>query len=277
MKSFKKFTILILFTALTFQLSAQAPIDGFYPGAKSGAIALSTSFETYEDFYLGDGSTATWAGDYNITSYSLYATYGITEDFSAALSLPYISINTVNFQDEDVSRKDFQDISIYLKYRVFKKQFDGWKLEVSPAVGFFTPMTDYTVDFYGVGQQASGLDLRGVVMATLDNGIFVTAQGGGLLRFDPAPSGSTFDIKAGYFNAKWYADLYFTVQNISGGEGLPDPEDFKALAVNYSKIGATIAYNLNSDWGVYAGGGYVVDGSSVGQSMRVSGGVVWRF
>jgi hypothetical protein len=34
------------------------------------------------------------------------------------------------------------------------------------------------------------------------------------------------------------------MQDISGGVGLPDPEDFKELAVDYTKIGETVAYNI---------------------------------
>lgn len=202
----KKLSVYLVGLTILFSVSVsrgQAPVDGFYPGAGKGAVALSASFETYEDFFLGNGSTATWAGDYNITSYSLYGTYGITEDLAVALSVPYISISTVNFNDEDVNRSDLQDIAVYAKYRVLNKQFNGWKLEASPSVGFYTPITNYTVDFYGVGQQASGLDLRAIVMATLDNGLFVTAQGAGLVRFSPAPSGAAYDLKVGYFNAKW--------------------------------------------------------------------------
>ncbi|HCK22309.1 MAG TPA: hypothetical protein DHW15_09130 [Bacteroidetes bacterium] len=274
----KKTTFLLGFISLiTTAAFSQAPVDGFYPGKGNGAVAVSGSFEQYDSFFLGNGSEANWAGDYNVNSISLYGTYGITEDLGIAVSIPYIMISTINFQGDDVTRKDLQDINIYAKYRAFDKDFGSWSLAISPALGFFTPLTNYTVDFYGVGQQATGFDLRGIAMATFDNGLFAELQGSGLVRFNPAPSGSTFNVKAGYFNSKWYADIYYSIQSIPGGEDLPDPEDFEALGVSFSKIGLTVAYNVTNAIGIYAGGAYVIDGLSVGQSTRYSGGAVWRF
>jgi hypothetical protein len=277
MKKFAFILNIAAFVALPVTTQAQAPIDCFYPGKGNGAIALSASFESYSQFFLGDGSMANWADDYNVTSYSLYGTYGITDKFAAALSLPYISIKTKNFNGENVNRSDLQDIGLYFKYLAYEKKFDGWKIALSPAVGVSTPLTNYTVDFYGVGQGATAFDVRGIAMFATDLGFFGEVQGAGILRLAPAPSGSSINIKAGYYNAKVYADVFYAIQSIPGGADLPDPENFKALGVSYQKIGGTVAYNISEAIGIYAGGAYVLDGRSVGQSTRYSGGAVWRF
>ena len=276
----KKLFAAVCITALlttSIAVHAQTPVDGFYPGKGNGAVALSYSHEKYDQFFLGNGSIANWAGDYNVNSVSLYATYGITDKFAAAVSVPYIMIKTVNFSDETVKRKSLQDLGVYLKYRALEKDFGSWNLSLSPAIGFTTPITDYATDFYAVGQDATGLDIRGIAMVTTDMGVFGEVQGAGLLRFNPTPSGASFNVKAGYYNAKIYGDVYYSIQQINGGVGLPDPEDFRELAVSYQKVGVTVAYNILSSLGVYAGGAYVIDGKSVGQSTRITGGAVVRF
>ena len=258
-------------------LFSQAPVDGFYPGKGNGAVAVSASFESYDDFFLGDGSTANWAGDYNTTSVSLYGTYGFTDNLAVALSVPYIMINTINFNDEDVNRDGFQDIGIYAKYKVVNAQMGGMNLTVSPSIGFSTPISNYVVDFYGLGQGATAVDLRAIVMGMFNNGIFAEVQGAGLVRFDPAPSGSQFNFKVGYYNAKFYGDIFYAIQSITGGDDLPNPDNFKALGVSYQKAGITLAYNILDMLGVYVGGAMVLDGSNVGNSTRFNGGAVVRF
>lgn len=277
LSNYKCFTLAIAFIISTIIVNAQAPVDGFYPGKNNGAVAVSASFESYNDFYLGDGTTATWAGDYKTTSVSVYGTYGITDKWAVALSVPYIMINTINFSDEDVNRDGLQDIGIYTKYKIVDAQLGGMNLSVSPALGFSTPISNYVVDFYGIGQQATAFDLRAIAMATFNNGIFAEVQGAGLVRLDPAPSGSQFNFKAGYYNAKFYGDIFYAIQSITGGEDLPNPANFEALGVSYQKVGITLAYNI-IDWlGVYVGGAVVVDGANVGQSTRFNGGAVVRF
>lgn len=267
----------IFFATSAITLYAQAPVDCFYPGKNNGAVALSASFEKYSEFFLGTGETATWAGDYNTTSVGIYGTYGITDNFAVALSIPYIMVNTVNFNDEEVNRDGIQDLGIYAKYKLFYFDMSALDIEISPSVGFTTPLSDYVVDFYGIGQGATSFDLRAIIMAKFNSGLFAELQGAGLVRLDPAPSGSQFNFKLGYFNDKIYADLYYTIQNISGGEDLPNPDNFEALGVSYQRAGVTLSYNIFSALGIYVGGATTLDGENVGKSNRISGGAVFRF
>ncbi|MBK8488485.1 MAG: hypothetical protein IPL48_11920 [Bacteroidetes bacterium] len=272
-----KFTLILSIIFSGVIANAQAPIDGFYPGKNNGAIAVSGSFESYDEFFLGDGSEANWADDYNTNTIGIYGTYGITDKFAVAVSVPYIMINTMNFNDEEVNRKGIQDLGLYAKYKVINAQIGSLNLSASPALGFSTPLSNYVVDFYGIGQHATAVDLRAIVMATFNNGLFAEAQGAGLVRFDPAPSGSQFNFKAGYFNSKFYGDVFYAIQSIHGGEDLPNPSDFKALGVSYSKAGITLAYNIFDMLGIYVGGAVVLDGENVGKSTRYNGGVVVRW
>ncbi|MFN3940640.1 MAG: hypothetical protein ACK4IY_08620 [Chitinophagales bacterium] len=258
-------------------ISAQAPVDGFYPGNNNGTLALSASFEKYNEFFLGTGESVPWLGDYNTTSIGIYGTYGITDDFALALSIPYIVINTIYFNSEEVNRGGIQDLGFYAKYKLFHFDMSALDIEISPSVGFTTPLSNYIVDFYGVGQGATSFDLRSILMARWNNGLFAEIQGAGLVRLDPAPSGSQFNLKLGYFNEKMYADLYYTMQNISGGEDLPSPANYEALGVSYQRAGFTVAYNIFSALGIYLGGATTLDGENVGKSNRFTGGGVFRF
>lgn len=268
-------TILILF--FTLHVYTQAPVDCFYPGKGNTQIALSASFEKYSTFYYGNGDTQDWADDYKTNSYSLYGQYGISEKFAAVVSIPFIMVNTMNYNNEDVHRKSLQDIALFMKYRALEKTKGNWTYTLSPSLGFSTPMTNYTVDFYGVGQGATAVDARLGFMLRNNKGYFAEIQAAGLVRFDPAPSGFAANAKIGYFNARWYADVYYTMQNISGGADLPDPSSFEELGVSYNRAGATVAYNIGEKVGIYIGGASVLSGLNIGKSNRVSGGFVLRF
>ena len=112
-------------------------------------------------------------------------------------------------------------------------------------------------------------------MVTTDMGVLVKCRSR-TLRFNPTPSGASFNVKAGYYNAKIYGDVYYSIQQINGGVGLPDPEDFRELAVSYQKVGVTVAYNISLPWSICRW--RLRDRwKSVGQSTRITGGAVVRF
>ncbi len=262
---------------LLAEVNAQAPVDGFYPGKNNAAIAVSGSFESYDSFFLGNGKEANWAGDYNTNSFSIYGTYGLGEKLAIAVSVPYIMVDTKDFNGDDVNRKGLQDLAFYAKYKVVDAQMGGLNLSVSPAVGISTPVSDYVVDLYGIGQGATAVDLRAIAMARFNGGLFFEFQGAGLMRFNPAPSGSQFNFKVGYNNPKFYADAYYTIQSVKGGHDLPNPGDFRKLGVSYHKAGITVAYNIIEMLGIYAGGAIVLNGENVGKSTRYNGGLIVRF
>ena len=123
-------TIVLLLSIVTAY--AQGKIDGFYKGKNNGAVVLGLGFEDGKKYFAGG------SGKLDLTrsvSYgNLFGAYGITDDLDANISIPYI------VSDDNA---DFQDISIYLKYRLFKSQGENGKFEISAAGGFSTNITDY--------------------------------------------------------------------------------------------------------------------------------------
>ncbi|MBC8045802.1 MAG: hypothetical protein H7Y00_03340 [Fimbriimonadaceae bacterium] len=269
-KTYTSFFLLSLISVNS--IYSQVNTDGFYPGKQNGSIALSFSYENFNTFYLGSGELADFSGNYITTGISAYAVYGITDDLAASLSIPYIHINAL-----EMGEQGLQDLSINAKYKLVKVDAEKINISISPALGFSFPVTNYLLSDFGIGQQATGFDARIIVHMKTNSNFFAEMQGGGLLRFDPAPGGFVFLAKTGYAGNKIYADVSYALQKINEGQDLETPSvNLKALGISYQKINATIAHNIHG-FSVYASGGYVLDGENIGKAIRVGGGILYRF
>ena len=125
----KQLLFILAVTTLGYVNSAysQSPISGFMQGKGKGNISLSYSSEKYDQVYLvpnlADGVPI--FNEVQISSASLYATYGITDQLDVVFSLPYItakgdaSQEVLNNLDYENKRSGLQDVSVFVKYNPF--------------------------------------------------------------------------------------------------------------------------------------------------------------
>jgi hypothetical protein len=249
---------------------AQGRIDGFYKGKNNGAVVLGLGFEDGQKYLAG--VTGKLDLTRSVSYANLFGAYGITDNFDVNISVPYI------VSDDNA---DFQDISIYLKYRLFQFQGDTGRLEIGAAAGFSTNLTNYALGgLNDIGQQATILEARAMFHYQWNSGWFATVQSGYSFKLEPTPNSFPLTVKAGKATAKWYYDVYYDFQHSFGGidyRATPRPQDFRAFGVDFQKVGGTVYRTLSDSFGIYASLSYVLDGRNIFLGPGYGLGLVYNF
>jgi hypothetical protein len=229
-------------------------------------IALSGSFETGSKFLLEEGSTNI---SRSIFSVNLFASYGITNWLDAVTSLPYIS--------NGGKESGIQDASIFLRAKLFETQINSVKARFMLGAGYQLPVTDYvTESAYSIGQQAESKEIRGIIQLEKGN-YFLMLKGGYSFRNDPNTDALPLVAKIGIAKENYYADLFVDYLEADGGGNylpLNERTTFKELGVSYLRIGGNFYKPFTEFLGGVVGAAYTLDGRNIGQTVRVSLGVV---
>lgn len=265
----KKSLVVSLLFFSSLQIFSQGPIDGFYKGKGNVSSVLGIGFEDTKSYFAGrekiDLSRSLFYGN-------LYGAYGITNNLDASISIPYL------VSDDN---RDFQNISIFLKYKVFQKDFENGKLEISLAGGFSTPISNYDIGgLNDIGQQTTIINTRGVLHYQCNSGWFTTLQSGYSFKLEKVPNSIPFVIKVGQASSEWYYDVFYDFQHSFGGIdylGTPRPQNFRAFGVDYHKVGGTAFKPFTDALGMYVSLSYIVSGRNVFQGPAYGLGVVYNF
>ncbi|PVW13390.1 hypothetical protein [Marixanthomonas spongiae] len=251
------------------QVFSQGKIDGFYRGSGHATVTLGTGFEDNNNYLAGTDETDISRKLYYV---NLFAAYGITENLDIQAALPYIEVDDNN---------NVQDISVFLKYRGYKKNFAASKLELSIATGFSTNVSNYNVGgLNDIGQQAIIIDIRAIAHYQTNAGWFASLQSGFSFKLEEVPNSLPITFKAGRALTNWYYDVYYDYQQSFGGIDYletPPPQNFKRFGVNYHKIGGTGYRSFTDNFGAYASISYVFGGRNVFQGPGYGIGFVADF
>ncbi|MCR9182625.1 MAG: hypothetical protein NXH73_06835 [Flavobacteriaceae bacterium] len=248
---------------------SQGKIDGFYRGFGNLSTSFGLGFEDTPNYFIG-----TERSDIGRTLFfgSAYAAYGITPDFDINASLPFFVSN---------EKLRTQDVSLFLKYRLYKIDFESSKLEISSGLGFSTPISDYeTGGLNDIGQKATILETRGMIHYQWNTGWFLTFQSGFSFKLEEVPNSLPITFKAGRALSNWYYDVWYDYQQSFGGidyRETPPPQNFKEIGVDYHKAGGTLYRPLGQDFGIYASFSYTISGRNVFQGAGYGIGLVYDF
>lgn len=265
----KLYPILFLFLFSISTGYTQGKIDGFYRGSGNVSAVLGLGYEDTPKYFIGKERSDIERSLYYA---SIFGAYGITDRLDINISLPFFLIDDV-FQ--------VQDVSFYMKYLPYKFQFEKSKLELSAALGFSTPASDYKIGRVNdIGQQATLVEPRVMLHYQANSGWFMTLQSGYAFKSEEVPDSMPVTFKVGRALSNWYYDVWYDYQNSFEGIdylGTPRPQNFKELGVDYHKAGGTVYRPLGSDFGVYASFSYVISGRNVFQGPAYGIGLVYDF
>lgn len=292
MQLIRLFSALTLFV-LSFGAQAQSPVSGFMNGKGNGAIAVSYSAEQYDNVFLvpNDAQGVPVFNEVNVTSTSLYATYGISNRFDAIVSLPFIkaegnaSESVLNELGYENTRSGIQDLSVFLKYNPYNCEIGTASLHFMLGAGLKTPVGDYKVDeglqsIIAIGNRATSFNGLAIAQVRFNDGLFLTTQAGYSLRNGEVPNALVGEIKAGYAGRHIYVDTWFAGQVSDGGvdilgEGFEG--FFPATDVSFNRIGLNVYVPIAGGFGLSAGASKYLNGRNVGESTGFSGSVVYSF
>lgn len=263
-----KYSILFLILA-SLSSYGQGKIDGFYRGQGNGNAVLGLGFEDSKTYVAGRNEVDL---SRNLYYANLFLAYGITENLDIQVGIPYLMSN---------KNKDFQDITVFSKYRFFQKTNDSGKLELSVGAGFSTPLSDYRIGgLSDIGQQATIIDSRAMLHYQHHTNWFATLQSGFSYKLEEVPNSLPFALKLGKANSNWYYDVYYEYQYSFGGTdylGTPKPQNFREFGVDYHKLGGTLYKPISENFGAYVSLSYLLAGRNTFQGAAYGVGLSYRF
>lgn len=267
------YIFLLSFPALAL---SQGPVDGYSKGKGNLDAGLGYTYEKGTEFYAGKNHIDL---SRTLNCYSFFALYGITDKVDVQINIPYMNMNKGN-------ENDFQDGSIYLKYKAIRKANMLGDFNLFGALGYYHPLAVYqTGGGSAIGQQNRSLDTRLILQQNFKRGCFISLQGGYFVKSVPTPNAYSSSLKIGYATSKIYADLWLENQHAIGGtdyRGIGDlapnaaTGGFRGLGYSFSRIGGTVFYPIKERLGAYLGGAYTLAGRNVSKGTRISAGVVFK-
>ncbi|SHG13996.1 hypothetical protein SAMN05444396_10531 [Flavobacterium segetis] len=272
---------------------SQSPISGFMQGKGKGNVSLSFSSEKYDEVYFIPEKVqgVPVFNETKITSTSIYATYGISNQVDVVLVLPYVTakgnatpevLMNLDLQNE---RKGFQDASVFIKYSPFYFDFGSSSLRLIGALGLKTPLGNYKVEegfqsIIAIGNRSTTVSTTGMAMYKTNSGIFASAQLAGNYASNNVPNSYATELKIGFAAKSFYGDAFIANQKSTGGVDIFGPGFtgfFPITKVNYTKIGLNLYTPIYKELGVSVGASTLVAGRNIGNSTGYYGGLVYKF
>jgi hypothetical protein len=291
----KQLLFILAVTTLGFvnSVQSQSPISGFMQEKGKGNISVSFSSEKYNEVYFipekVDGVPV--FNETEVTSTSIYATYGISNQVEVVFVLPYVTakgnatqevLTNLNLENE---RKGIQDVSVFVKYSPFNFNFGSSSLRLIGALGLKTPLSNYKVEegfqsIIAIGNRSTTISTTGMAMFRMNSGAFASAQLAGNYASQDVPNSYATELKIGYAARLFYGDAFIANQKSTGGvdifgEGFTGY--FPTTKVNYTKVGLNLYTPVYKGLGVSAGASTLVAGRNIGKSTGYYGGVTYKF
>ncbi|WP_310556977.1 hypothetical protein [Flavobacterium sp.] len=288
-----KLLSVFVFASFAVTVSAQSPVSGFMQGKGKGNVVVSYGMEKYDKVLLVPKvvDAVPVFRNVDVSSASLYATYGITDQLDIEVSLPFITVTgnaseevlkNLNFENE---RSGLQDVSAFLKFNPFDINIGSSNLKLIGALGVKTPVGDYKVDeglqsIIAIGNRSTTVSAITLAMFKTKYGIFTTGQFGVNLASKGVPDSYISEIKLGYAASKIYGDVFISNQTSAfGTDILANGFDgfFPGTRVNTTRVGLNLYAPIYKTIGIAGGANSYIDGRNLGKATGFYGALVYKF
>lgn len=299
----KKINLLMLSFILSIIFSnnttnAQGLLDGFTPKKGDFSVTGSYTYGNFDEFYMGDTemNLVDVVGLEEITQniFSLYAKYGVSDNVSFILNVPFISAETNGNNDPingESSISEIQDVSLAVKVNAAKFNIKGGNLNIITGLTLNVPTGYEPNGVLSVGSGAWGFDYTAGLHLNTNIGLFSTLLAGYNIR-DKAknnltgtgnfevPNAFTLSGKLGYASDFIYVEAWAYYLNSDKGVDIGGPNftgNLPETDVENSSIGLTLYKNIIPKLGASLSYGKVIDGRNVAASQTFSAGLTYNF
>lgn len=254
--------------------AAAYELNGFMPAAGEGAVALSFTAESYDEFWRGETRVSNpGVGEVETRSLTLWGRYGLTDRMALVANLPWVDAEgdgLGGFEDSGIS-----DLVALLKVRL--ADFPGGH-SLTGAAGLRTDVGDYEANAPVSLGDGTTDGLFRLVYQFQRGAFYVSQQAGFDLRGGDAPDGFPLHTEVGYRVGPTTFNAFYTRYVADGGTDIGDPGfTFPSNQEEYQRLGGRAYVRLGGTYGVAAGAFTTLDGRNTGDATGVSLGVVANF
>ncbi|HTI57698.1 hypothetical protein [Mucilaginibacter sp.] len=279
--------------------SAQMENDGIMIPKNYICAGVSYSTSNWTNYWEGTFKRDNGnIGTLNTQVIGIGATYGITNNVIATLSVPYItthaSAGTLH------GEKGIQDLSLNVKWKAYQFKSGSNKLTFFASITGSIPVNNYQADFLplALGSHSKNFTSRLVVdyihgkafftgsgayttrsNTTIDRNSYYTTH---LIYSDQVelPNMSDYNFRAGYRSKYFIAEAVGDISTSLGGFDIRKNDmPFPANRMNMTSVGVNFRFRLKSFYGLEltAGDQYVTNGRNVGQSNVIHSSLTYIF
>ncbi len=253
-------------------------INGFQPAKGEGTLALSTTTESYDKFWVGETKVSDpGVGEVETTSLTLWGQYGFTDRLALVVNLPYVDVDSDGFGGFGDS--GLQDLSALLKFRLVDVESgSGLRHTLIGGAGFRTAIDDYEANLpVDLGDNTDDALVRLVYQLRAGN-FYFSQQAGFDLRGGDAPDGFPLVTELGYTFGAVTLSAYYSNYIADGGTDIGDPGfTFPSNQDETTRVGAKVYGRIGEHFGLAASGFTTLDGRNSGDIEGFSLSVVYRF
>ncbi|MBZ9730874.1 transporter [Salegentibacter sp. JZCK2] len=293
----KNYFFLLIVFAFFSSTYAQGPVDGFFSPKNELSLTASYTSSNYDEFYVGEEKMSPVPAHNEVKQniYSLYGKYGLTNDLTLIMNLPYVSAQGEGQPDpfnNTTEQKDFQDLGLFAKYRPASFDLENSNLDIVTALGFNFPLGYEPNGILSIGSGAFSTDLHAGLHYQHSTGFFTSAISGYSFRGEADDNldinnGNNFDVpnaflllgKIGYASSKFYIEGWADYQSSVDGISINDPNfagQFPETEVDFTRLGLTAYVPFGEAFGASAGFSTVVDGKNIAISNNFNLGLTYN-
>jgi hypothetical protein len=297
-KSLKSLGICLLMLLLLIKTAAaQTDIDAIMMEKNAFCIGPMSGYSGWKNYWEGTLKRENLnLGKVSTAMYSIMGNYGINNKLNVMFGLPYIKTKASAGQLKGM--KGIQDLSFWIKYKIYSKKTGQGRLSLFATGGFSFPASDYTADFLpmSIGLESKNLSLRGMVdyqrgswfgtaSATyvrrsnieIDRTAYYTTEAH-YTNEVKMPDAAAYNIRLGYRNKGAYAEAIIDGWKTLGGFDITrNNMPFASNEMNATRIGFNFKYPMPFLPQLSVTGNIMttVAGRNVGQSTGINAGVFY--
>ena len=293
------YTVCLLFAFAPATVKAQTDQDAIMMIKNNFCVGPVYNYSSWKNYWEGtlkrDNQNL---GTVSTQSFSLMGNYGITSKLNVLFNMPYVKTKATDGTLHGL--KGFQDLSLWLKWLPYEKDWGNSSFSVYGVGGLSFPTTNYVADFLplSIGLHSTNLSARIIADYQVGN-LFVTGSGTYTYRTNikidrtayyttemhltnkvEMPDVAMFNLRAGYRSHFLIAEAVLTNQTTLGGFDIRRNDmPFPSNKMNMTSAGVGFKYTVHKipALSIIGGGSYVVAGRNVGQSTSVYGGIFYVF
>ncbi len=290
------------FATTTFCVYSQSPTDAVMMEGKRICVAPFFNQDSWDEYWEGtllrsNGNIGTLTRN----TYSLMAAVGITDKLNFLFSLPYVTTEPSGGQFKGA--KGLQDLGLWVKAELYKKQLGKGNFTLHGIVGLNVPISNYLPDYapFNLGLGCTEFQSRLMAQYLFDFGTYVRVSGAYFKRgtstiernyyYDthgnytnkvdvPNANHSLFTIGQWLFNKNLKVDVSYEIFNTLGGFDIRRQDaGFISNNMESNSFQAQLQYFIPQlkGFGIYGNYSQVLEGRNVGKSTSIMAGITYQF
>lgn len=249
-------------------------LNGFLPSRGHGDLAVSHTFEAYDEFWVGKTEVEDpGVGRVETGTLSLWMQYGITGDLAVVANLAYVDVHSDGLGGFAAS--GLQDRTVLAKLRVGSVRTGSSQHSFVAGFGVTSPASGYEPNSpVDLGDGTTDVLLR-FVWQWQAEAVYFSQQLGYDIRNEDAPDGIPLHSELGVTVRRVTVSAAYSGRFADGGTDIGDPGfTFPSNGDEYHRLGAGVYGRLSERAGLSLSGFTTVDGRNAGKAHGISTGLV---